>query len=40
VQRVWSDALAKAIEETGLGDFPEACPWSQDQILDPEFLPD
>ncbi len=36
---VWSDAVSKATEETGLADFPEVCPWSQDEILDPEFLP-
>jgi len=36
---VWSDALAKAAEETGLTSFPETCPWSQAEILDPDFLP-
>ncbi|MBV9289007.1 MAG: DUF29 domain-containing protein [Hyphomicrobiales bacterium] len=28
-----------AIDETGLRDFPEACPWTIEQILDAEFLP-
>jgi hypothetical protein len=37
---VWSDAVAKASEETGLGEFPESCPWSFDQIMNPEFWPD
>ena len=37
---VWSDALAKSAEETGLTNFPETCPWSQTEILDPGFLPD
>ncbi len=37
---VWSDALASAAEETGLTSFPETCPWSQVEILDPNFLPD
>ena len=37
---VWTDAGTKAIDETGLSDFPAACPWSNDQILDVEFLPD
>lgn len=39
MQDVWSDAVAKAVEETGIGDLPEVCPWSRDEILDPEFLP-
>ncbi|HTH74653.1 MAG TPA: DUF29 domain-containing protein [Trinickia sp.] len=37
---IWSDAVVKAIEETDLSVFPEACPWSMQQALDPEFLPD
>ena len=36
---VWSDAVAKASQETGLGDFPESCPWTFDQIMNPEFWP-
>ena len=36
---VWSDAVAKASEETGLGEFPESCPWTFDQIMSPEFWP-
>jgi len=32
----------EAIRETGLPetDFPETCPWSIEQVLDPDFLPD
>ncbi len=37
---VWADAVAKAIEETGLDLFPEDCPWSVEQILSREFYPD
>ncbi|MGI8839223.1 MAG: DUF29 domain-containing protein [Caulobacteraceae bacterium] len=37
---VWSDALAKAAEETGLTNFPETCPWTRAAIFDPDFLPD
>jgi hypothetical protein len=37
---VWADALAKAIEETGLDLFPENCPWSVEQILSREYYPD
>jgi hypothetical protein len=36
---VWGDAVTKAAEETGLQDFPDVCPWSEAQVLDPEFLP-
>ena len=36
---VWSDAVAKASQETGLGDFPESCPWTFDQIMNPQFWP-
>jgi hypothetical protein len=37
---VWADALAQTAEETGLASFPEACPWSEAQFLDLEFLPE
>lgn len=37
--QVWSDAVARASEETGLADFPESCPWTSDQILDQAWLP-
>ncbi|HZL01059.1 MAG TPA: DUF29 domain-containing protein [Caulobacteraceae bacterium] len=36
---VWGDAVDHAMKETGVADFPEACPWPMDQILDPNFLP-
>ena len=36
----WADAISKAVAETDLEDvFPEACPWSTEQVLDPGFLP-
>jgi len=35
----WSDARAKAFEETSIEDLPEDCPWSMDQIRDPGFYP-
>ena len=35
----WSDALAIAIEETGLDAFPDDCPWTADRILDATFWP-
>jgi hypothetical protein len=36
----WDDALAAAIEETGLTDLSTTCPWEAEQVLDPEWLPD
>ncbi|MBK1720793.1 DUF29 domain-containing protein [Thiocystis violacea] len=36
---VWSDAVAKASEETGIDDFPESCPWTVQEILDAAWLP-
>jgi len=37
---VWADALACAIDETGLDGFPEDCQWSIEQMLDAAFYPD
>jgi hypothetical protein len=37
---VWAKALAQAVSETDLDVFPEACPWSMEQVLDEGFLPD
>ena len=37
---IWSKALARAIEETGLECFPEVCPWSLAEVLDPDWLPE
>lgn len=36
----WGDPLASAIEETGLSDFPDQCPWSIAEILDQDWKPD
>ncbi len=36
----WGDAVDLATRETGLAAFPESCPWSVEQILDPDYLPD
>lgn len=38
----WCDAIMKAAQETEItdADFPDTCPWSQEQILDHDFLPD
>ena len=38
--KIWADAVARAIDETGLDVFPESCAWTTEQILNQEFLPD
>lgn len=40
LEEVWSDAVAKAAEETGLDGFPDNCAWSSVQILDEDFYPE
>jgi len=31
---IWADAVTQAVDETGLADFPNDCPWSfPDQVL-------
>ena len=37
---IWTDAVLQAIQETGLDNFPETCPWTASEILNPEWLPD
>ena len=39
---VWLDALAQACKETGLAEesLPEACPWTMESSVDPEFWPE
>ena len=36
---VWSDAIGLAVKDTGLDCFPESCPWTFDQVIDPDFWP-
>ncbi len=36
----FEEAVALASKETGIDDFPERFPWSVEQMLDPNFLPD
>ena len=42
VADAYGDALIVAGDETGLGDaaFPQACPWSFDEIKNPDFWPE
>ncbi|MGN6317215.1 DUF29 domain-containing protein [Trinickia sp.] len=37
---MWAKALAEVVSDTGLGGFPETCPWSMAQVLDAGFMPD
>jgi ribosomal protein L29 len=36
---VWADAVARAAEESGLDVFPEDCPWTVEQVLEPTYYP-
>ncbi|MCW0181546.1 MAG: DUF29 domain-containing protein [Zavarzinia sp.] len=42
VTRAYGTAVIEAAAETGLveANFPEACPWDAEAILDPAFLPE
>lgn len=40
VADAWDDALTQATKDTGLTSFPDACPWTEEQILDESFLPE
>ncbi len=41
VRKAYKPAVMRAMDETGLAAsaFPNALPWSPEQILDPEFFP-
>jgi hypothetical protein len=38
----YADARTRAMDDTGLplATFPEACPWTVEQVLDEDFLPE
>ena len=36
---IWAKAFAQAAEETGLEEFPEVCPWTVAEILNPDWWP-
>ncbi len=38
---VWADALIMVTKDTGsdFERFPETCPWSYQDIVDPDFYP-
>lgn len=37
---VWTDVLTMTTKETGIGELPETCPWSIDDVLSTDWLPD
>ena len=39
-ERVWDEGVGISVKETGLDCFPESCPWTYDQIMDPDFWPE
>lgn len=36
----YARARISAAEETGIADLPEPCPWTIEQVLDPDFWPE
>jgi Domain of unknown function DUF29 len=40
IEDAYPDALALAVTETGLEEFPEDCPYAIDRVLDEAFLPE
>ena len=38
--RTWADTVSKTIEETGIDELPENCPWSVADILTMDWLPE
>lgn len=36
---IWADAITRAIEETGMGGFPEECHWAVADLLSQDWLP-
>ncbi|CAK0774160.1 conserved hypothetical protein [Gammaproteobacteria bacterium] len=36
---VWSDAVTIAIRETEIGNFPEICPWTLENVFSHDWLP-
>lgn len=40
LEDVWGDVLTLTTTETGIGELPEACPWSLDDVLAADWLPE
>ena len=39
LEDVWGDVLTMTTKETGVGELPETCPWSIDDVLSTDWLP-
>lgn len=39
LQHVWDEAVKRAADQTGIGHFPEACPWTVEQVRDENWFP-
>lgn len=39
-ESIWDDAIIYAAPETGLTHFPEICPWSENELLKPDWFPE
>lgn len=35
----WADAITKAVDDTGIGNLPETCPWPVNDILADDWFP-
>ena len=40
LEGVWADTITLAIKETGIDDLPESCPWTMDDVLTADWLPE
>jgi hypothetical protein len=39
IEDAWGDAISITINETGMDNFPETCPWTIENILSETWLP-
>jgi len=39
LEDAWGDAISITINETGMSNFPESCPWLTEDILSENWLP-
>lgn len=38
--RAYRNGCVEALKETGIDSMPETCPWTIEQVMSPDFLPD
>lgn len=39
LQEVWDEAVKRAADQTGIGYFPETCPWTIEQVREDDWFP-